>query len=67
MIAPTPTADDLLVFYFPDENEWATVCGQMLAAGFTEVDAHNPYWDQNGRTFQDLDGYLVVLARHSWR
>ncbi len=31
------------------------------------VKALNPYWDQDGKTFGDPDGYRVVLQRASWR
>ena len=66
-VSPAPTPEDLLVFYFPNEAEWTAAGRQMLAAGFTEVDALNPYWDKNGKTFEDLDGYRVVLASQAWR
>ena len=30
--------------------------------GFAAVKSFNPYWDQCGKTFEDPDGYRVVLA-----
>jgi hypothetical protein len=33
----------------------------MLGAGFVPVSAVNPYWDRDGVTFEDPDGYRVVL------
>lgn len=65
-IAPSPTAEDLLVVYVPEERQWIARCDTMLEAGFREVDAHNPYWAQNGRTFADRDGYRVVVQRAVW-
>lgn len=56
-----PAAEHLLVFYLPDEEEWLASVDRMLAAGYTAVPASNPYWDRNGLTFQDPDGYRVVL------
>ncbi|MCU6432493.1 VOC family protein [Undibacterium sp. Jales W-56] len=56
-----PTAEDLIVFYLPDNHEWITSCARMLTAGFQQVAAFNPYWDLKGRTFVDADGYRVVL------
>jgi hypothetical protein len=38
----------------------------MLEAGFLEVPSFNPYWAERGRTFQDCDGYRVVLERAEW-
>jgi len=38
----------------------------MLAAGFRAVRPQNPYWDQEGRSFADLDGYRVVLQNAAW-
>ncbi len=61
-----PTKDHLLVFYIPDQDEWAACCEQMLAAGFQNVPAYNPYWDMNGSTFEDIDGYRVVLQNGAW-
>lgn len=62
-----PSKDNLLVFYLPDASEWQAQYRQMLAAGFNRVSAYNPYWDINGQTFADLDGYRVVLQRQTWQ
>ena len=65
-VAPTPTPEDLVVFYIPSEAEWQAACASMLAAGFRRVPAANPYWEARGRTFADPDGYRVVLERGAW-
>ena len=65
-VTPTPTPEDLVIFYLPEANEWQKACSLMLEAGFTEVVPFNPYWQQRGRTFQDHDGYRIVLERASW-
>ena len=65
-ISPTPTAEDLVVLYVPSEPEWEAACASMLAAGFKAVSASNPYWEAQGRTFEDCDGYRVVLQRAEW-
>jgi hypothetical protein len=65
-VGKAPTKDHLLVFYLPDQEEWETRCAQMLAAGFVRVSSYNPYWDVHGRTFEDLDGYRVVLQNAAW-
>jgi catechol 2,3-dioxygenase-like lactoylglutathione lyase family enzyme len=61
-----PTKDHLLVFYVPAGDEWEQACTQMLAAGFRTVPSSNPYWDRKGRTFEDVDGYRVVLQNAAW-
>ncbi|MDD5335158.1 MAG: VOC family protein [Rhodoferax sp.] len=66
-VQPRPTPEDLLVFYVPDASEWKTVCDRMLKAGFSPVSSFNPYWDSNGQTFQDADGYRVVVQNADWR
>ncbi|MBY0460300.1 MAG: VOC family protein [Gemmataceae bacterium] len=61
-----PTADNLLVFYLPATAEWAEACARLEAAGHAPVPAFNPYWDKNGRTFEDPDGYRVVVQNAAW-
>jgi hypothetical protein len=65
-VVPTPTAEDLLVFYSPDESEWKTACERVLNAGFRPSKSFNPYWEIRGRTFEDPDGYRVVLQQEAW-
>ena len=65
-LPPSPTAEDLLVFYEPDPQAWESRCRDMLAAGFAEVEPFNPYWAANGRTFEDPDGYRVVIQQARW-
>jgi catechol 2,3-dioxygenase-like lactoylglutathione lyase family enzyme len=61
-----PTQDNLLVFYLPDVAEWTAAVQRMRDAGFAPVAAFNPYWDRNGVTFEDPDGYRVVLQNADW-
>ena len=65
-VGRTPTEEHLLVFYVPDRIEWEARCARMVAAGFRGVTSANPYWDVRGRTFEDLDGYRVVLQNSAW-
>ncbi len=55
------TPENLLVFYLPDHAEWTRVTQRMRAHGFTPVAPHNPYWLSHGETFEDADGYRIVL------
>ncbi len=61
-----PTKDHLLVLYFPDTAGWTAAVGRMQAAGYDPVPSFNPYWDRAGRTFEDADGYRVVLQKARW-
>lgn len=63
---PTPTAEDLVVFYIPDRVAWEAACARMTSARFVLVTSFNPYWDVHGRTFQDPDGYRIVLQNSEW-
>ncbi|MGC6386474.1 VOC family protein [Ewingella sp. S1.OA.A_B6] len=65
-VGRAPTQDNLLVFYMPDVQGWQKQCEQMQTAGFMEVASYNPYWDHTGKTFEDIDGYRVVLAQRGW-
>ncbi|MEI8027640.1 MAG: VOC family protein [Pseudomonadota bacterium] len=66
-VMPSPTNEDLAIFYIELPSEWQASCKKMLSAGFNEVNSFNPYWANNGRTFQDHDGYRVVLVNSGWR
>ncbi|RZK90315.1 MAG: VOC family protein [Hymenobacter sp.] len=61
-----PTAENLLVFYLPELAEWEAATARMRAQGYAPVPAHNAYWDQKGLTFEDPDGYRVVLQQATW-
>ena len=62
-----PTRDNLLVFYLPERAVWRAAVDRMRAAGFAPVPAFNPYWDRDGVTFEDPDGYRVVFQGSAWR
>ncbi|MCB0825106.1 MAG: VOC family protein [Armatimonadetes bacterium] len=66
-ISPSPTVEDLLVFYVPDRNDWEECCERMILVGFIEIEPFNPYWKRGGRTFQDHDGYGLVLYNSEWK
>jgi catechol 2,3-dioxygenase-like lactoylglutathione lyase family enzyme len=65
-VGDAPTQDNLLVFYLPDPVEWRVATDRMRAAGHEPVASFNPYWDRNGLTFEDPDGYRIVLQNASW-
>jgi hypothetical protein len=55
-----------LVFYIPDASERTAAAKRGREAGFAPVKSFNPYWDRDGLTFEDPDGYRVVLQRAAW-
>ena len=61
-----PTQDNLLVFYLPEMADWQAAIDRMRAAGFTPVTSFNPYWDLDGVTFEDPDGYRIVFQNAAW-
>lgn len=65
-VGRAPTEDNLLVFYILDAADWRAASERMEAAGFLLVSSRNPYWDRGGRTFEDADGYRVVLFNGHW-
>ena len=60
-----PGQDNLLVFYLPDD-EWRAAVERMQAAGLRPRASLNPWWDRQGATFEDPDGYRVVLQQGGW-
>jgi len=66
-VGKAPTQDNLLVFYIADHDEWKMSCEQILKAGFKSVASYNTYWDILGCTFEDIDGYRVVLQNGEWK
>lgn len=60
-VGRAPTKDNLLVFYIPEMELWKQACLSMELAGFNKVTSYNPYWDKQGLTYEDIDGYRVVL------
>ena len=65
-VRPSPTDEDLLVFYIADREAWKSACDRLAAHGFVCVTSFNPYWDVSGRTYEDPDGYRIVLQNAEW-
>ncbi len=65
-VGRAPSQDNLLVFYIPDRSGWQLAVDRMVAAGFDPVPSFNPYWNRQGATFEDPDGYRVVLQHQVW-
>ena len=62
--APTPHAESLLVLYLGDEDAVRAVSARL---GVDPVKPANPYWAEHGLTFEDPDGFRVVLVPERWQ
>lgn len=58
--------EHLLVFYEPDREACEARWRAMESAGFVRVASANPYWEVRGRTYEDAEGYRVVIQNASW-
>jgi hypothetical protein len=63
-----PSQENLLVFYLPKKDGWTAAVAKMEGAGHAQVKSYNPYWDADGKgkTYEDADGYRVVLWNGGW-
>lgn len=66
-LSHSPSQEDLLVLYIPEKESWEAACLRMDMAGFIRTLSFNPYWDIDGATFVDHDGYRVVLQNRKWQ
>lgn len=66
-VGRAPSQDHLMVFYLPQDEAWRDAVARMRAAGFEAIASFNPYWDREGVTFEDPDGYRIVLQHAAWR
>jgi GNAT superfamily N-acetyltransferase/catechol 2,3-dioxygenase-like lactoylglutathione lyase family enzyme len=62
-VAPVPHPESLLVLYLGDEREVQVVATRL---GIDEIAPANPYWGAHGTTFEDPDGFRVVLVPERW-
>ena len=57
-----PDDDDLLVFYAETVDEFNIIKEKFIANKIKPVYPKNPYWQKNGITFEDPDGYRIVIS-----
>ena len=65
-VGRAPNAEHLLVFYLPDAERWQAAVDRLQRQGHRAVKSNNPYWDHRGKTFEDPDGYRIVLQNAAW-
>ncbi len=51
------------MLYLGDDEAVQAVAGRL---GIEPVAPANPYWAEHGVTFEDPDGFLVVLVPERW-
>lgn len=56
-----PTEDHLLVFYLEHKSDYEATKHRLVEMGYYPVKAKNQHWDLAGSTFEDPDGWRVVL------
>lgn len=61
--APKPHPESLLVLYLGDEDAVRAVAARLDG---DPVAPANPYWAEHGLTFEDPDGFRVVLVPERW-
>jgi catechol 2,3-dioxygenase-like lactoylglutathione lyase family enzyme len=61
--APEPHPESLLVLYLGGEEAVEAVAARLDAE---PVEPANPYWAEHGLTFEDPDGFRVVLVPEGW-
>ncbi|KAF9946709.1 hypothetical protein BGZ72_011205 [Mortierella alpina] len=61
-----PTKDNLLVLYLKDKAEVELRKARMVEHGYNAVESLNPYWDDHGVTFEDPEGWRIVLSWLEW-
>ena len=61
--APTPHPESLLVVYVGDDAGLQAIAARM---GTEPTTSANPYWAAHGLTFEDPDGFRVVLVPERW-
>ncbi|MGK9044199.1 VOC family protein [Mammaliicoccus vitulinus] len=63
---PSPTKDNLLVFYIENQNDINRITTRIKNLGYLEVEPENTYWKKQGVTIEDPDGWRIVLMNRSY-
>ena len=66
LVGRAPTPENLIVFYIPERQEWQLTIDRIQSLGYKPIESHNPYWDEHGITFEDPDGYRIVMENTAW-
>jgi catechol 2,3-dioxygenase-like lactoylglutathione lyase family enzyme len=61
--APEPHPESLLVLYVGDQEALEATAARLSTDPIAPA---NPYWAEHGMTFEDPDGFRVVLVPERW-
>ncbi|WP_207766505.1 VOC family protein [Siphonobacter curvatus] len=58
---PKPTKENLLVFYYDRPDEYEKANARIQKIGVVPVEPENPYWIDKSKTYEDPDGWRIIL------
>lgn len=64
--ASSPEFEEALALYEPDSQQWQQRVTDLECAGFVRASSPDPYWNDHGASFSDLEGFRVIVARLEW-
>lgn len=68
VVPPSPTPEHFIVFCIPDDTEWQNRLKALYDIGYRQVTPPQLYADPGHcATFEDPDGYRLVLYRGKWK
>ena len=60
-VLPAASKEHLLVLYFDQPEAYRSAKERLQLLGIRPVDPENPYWKEKSETYEDPDGWRVVL------
>lgn len=67
IVPPAPTPEHFVVFCIPEGKLWEKRLEALFEAGYQQVTPPQLYADSNTATYEDPDGYRVVLVCGKWK
>lgn len=58
---PEPTKEHLMVFYYSGTEAYKTANERIQSMGILPVEPENPYWKDKSETYEDPDGWRIIL------
>ena len=54
--------DDILVLYPTNSQDFDKIINAIETNDIEQLEAKNPYWDENGIMIKDPDGYNIIIS-----